>query len=46
MKTFAGALYFSYNFVSSSQNNPDEIEYKYLNEFNNDIYSFITNFIF
>ncbi len=44
-ENFSGALYFSYNFVSQ-QNNPDEIEYKYLNEFNNENYSFITNFIF
>jgi len=44
-KNFSGALYFSYNFVSQ-QNNPDEIEYKYLNEFNNERYSLISNFIF
>ena len=43
--SFAAAFYFSYNFVSESQK-ADEIEYKYLNEFNNDIFSFITNFIF
>ena len=30
----------------SQQDNPDEIEYKYLNEFNNEKYSLITNFIF
>ncbi|GIR26460.1 MAG: hypothetical protein CM15mP40_10680 [Alphaproteobacteria bacterium] len=44
-KNFAGALYFSYNFVSE-QDEPDEIEYKYLNEFNNENVSFISNFIF
>ena len=44
-KNFAGAIYFSYNFVSE-QNEADEIEYKYLNEFNNDYLSWITNFIF
>ena len=44
-KNFAGALYFSYNFVSESDE-PDEIEYKYLNEFNNENLSFISNFIF
>ena len=44
-KNFAGALYFSYNFVSE-QDEPDEIEYKYLNEFNNENLSFISNFIF
>ena len=44
-KNFSGALYFSYNFVSQ-QDKPDEIEYKYLNEFNNEKYSLITNFIF
>ena len=44
-KNFAGALYFSYNFVSESDES-DEIEYKYLNEFNNENLSFITNFIF
>ena len=44
-KNFAGALYFSYNFVSE-KDEADEIEYKYLNEFNNEIISFISNFIF
>ena len=44
-KNFAGAVYFSYNFVSE-QDEPDEIEYKYLNEFNNENISFISNFIF
>ena len=42
---FAGALYFSYNFVSE-QDQADEIEYKYLNELNNDYLSWIINFIF
>ncbi len=42
---FAGAIYFSYNFVSESEK-ADEIEYKYLNEINNDDVSFISNFIF
>ena len=42
---FAGALYFSYNFVSEGDE-PDEIEYKYLNEFNYENLSFISNFIF
>ncbi len=44
-ENFAGAIYFSYNVVSENQK-ADEIEYKYLNEFNNDKLSFITNFIF
>ncbi len=44
-KNFAGALYFSYNFVSEGDES-DEIEYKYLNEFNNENLSFISNFIF
>ncbi len=44
-KNFASALYFSYNFVSE-KDEADEIEYKYLNEFNNEIISFISNFIF
>ena len=44
-KNFAGALYFSYNFVSE-RDEPDEIEYKYLNEFNSENLSFISNFIF
>jgi len=44
-KSFAGALYFSYNFVSESDES-DEIEYKYLNEFNSENLSFISNFIF
>ena len=42
---FAAALYFSYNFVSQS-NKGDEIEYKFLSEFNNDIFVFTSNFIF
>ena len=44
-KNFAGALYFSYNFVSEGSEG-DEIEYKYLNEFYNDKFGIITNFIF
>ena len=44
-KYFAGALYFSYNFVSE-RDEADEIEYKYLNEFNSEKVSFISNFIF
>ncbi len=44
-ENFAGAFYFSYNFVSE-QDEADEIEYKYLNEFNNNYLSWITNFIF
>ena len=39
-KNFAGAFYFSYNFVSE-QDEPDEIEYKYLNEFNNEYATYI-----
>ena len=42
---FAGALYFSFNFVSS-ENKGDEIEYKYLNEFSNKDLSLTTNIIF
>ncbi len=42
---FAGAVYFSYNFVSE-KDEADEIEYKYLNEINNEFISWITNFIF
>ena len=44
-ENFAGALYFSYNFVSESDK-ADEIEYKYLNEFANRNVALITNFIF
>ena len=44
-KNFAGALYFSYNFVTE-KDEADEIEYKYLNEFNSETVSFISNFIF
>ena len=44
-KNFAGAFYFSYNFVSVGKE-ADEIEYKYLNEFYNDEFGIITNFIF
>ena len=41
----SGAFYFSYNFVSVGKE-ADEIEYKYLNEFYNDEFGIITNFIF
>ena len=44
-QNFAGAIYFSYNFVSESDE-ADEIEYKYLNEFASDSISLISNFIF
>ena len=44
-KNFAGAFYFSYNFVSEGDG-ADEIEYKYLNEFRNESISFISNIIF
>ena len=44
-KNFAGALYFSYNFVSEGKEG-DEIEYKYLNQFYNDDFGIISNFIF
>ena len=44
-KNFAAAFYFSYNFVSEA-NEADEIEYKYLNQFYNDDFGIITNFIF
>ena len=44
-ENFAGALYFSYNFVTEGDS-ADEIEYKYLNEFKNNYLSFITNIIF
>ncbi|MEC8265567.1 MAG: hypothetical protein VX009_01995 [Pseudomonadota bacterium] len=45
LKYFAGAFYFSYNFVSEGKE-ADEIEYKYLNKIYNDNYGIITNFIF
>ena len=44
-ENWAGALYFSYNFVSESEE-ADEIEYKYLNEFFNESFGLISNFIF
>ena len=44
-ENFAGALYFSYNFVSEGKEG-DEIEYKYLNQFYNDDFGIISNFIF
>ena len=42
---FAGALYFSYNFVSE-KDEEDEIEYKYLNEITINNISLTSNFIF
>ena len=42
---FAAALYFSYNFVTQSDKG-DEIEYKFLSEFNNKLFNFTTNVIF
>ena len=44
-ENWAGVLYFSYNVVSRSDV-ADEIEYKYLNQFYNDSFGFISNFIF
>ena len=44
-ENFAGALYFSYNFVSEGREG-DEIEYKYLNQFYNEDFGIISNFIF
>ena len=44
-KNWASALYFSYNVVSKSDT-ADEIEYKYLNQFYNESFGFISNFIF
>ena len=44
-ENFAGALYFSYNFVSEGGEG-DEIEYKYLNQFYNEDFGIISNFIF
>lgn len=44
-ENFAAAFYFSYNFVSEGDG-ADEIEYKYLNEFKNNLFSFVTNVIF
>ena len=43
--SFAAALYFSYNFVTKGEG-IDEIEYKYLNELNNNNFKLITNIIF
>ena len=42
---WAAALYLSYNVVSKSDL-ADEVEYKYLNQFYNDTFGFISNFIF
>ena len=44
-ENFAAALYFSYNFVSEGREG-DEIEYKYLNQFYNEDFGIISNFIF
>ena len=44
-ENFAGAFYFSYNFVSEGKK-ADELEYKYLNEFKNENYKLTSNFIF
>ena len=44
-QNWAAALYFSYNFVSESDE-ADEIEYKYLNKFYGSDVGFISNFIF
>ena len=44
-ENFASALYFSYNFVSEGSEG-DEIEYKYLNQFFNEDFGIISNFIF
>ena len=45
LDNFAGALYFSYNFVSE-KDEADEIEYKYLNEISFNSFKLVTNFIF
>ena len=45
LDNFAGALYFSYNFVSE-KDEADEIEYKYLNEISFKSFKLVTNFIF
>jgi len=42
---YAAAVYFSYNFISQGTKG-DEIEYKFLNEFQNSKFKFITNFVF
>jgi hypothetical protein len=44
-QNWAAALYFSYNVVSESDK-ADEVEYKYLNQFYNGTFGFISNFIF
>ena len=44
-QNYAAAIYFSYNFISEG-NKGDEIEYKFLNQYGNDYFKFITNFIF
>ena len=43
--SYAVALYFSYNFLSEGTK-ADEMEYKFLNEYQNKDFKFITNFIF
>ena len=45
LDNYAGALYFSYNFVSE-KDEADEIEYKYLNEISFNSFKLVTNFIF
>lgn len=42
---YAAAIYFSYNFISEA-NKGDEVEYKFLSQYGNDYFNFITNFIF
>ncbi len=44
-RSFAAALYFSYNFISKGEG-IDEVEYKYLNEFNSQKFRLISNLIF
>ncbi len=44
-QNYAAAIYFSYNFISEGDKG-DEIEYKFLNQYGNDYFNFITNFIF
>lgn len=44
-QNYAAALYFSYNFLSEGVK-ADEIEYKFLSEYENDYFKFLTNFIF
>ncbi len=44
-KFYSAAIYFSYNFVSEGTK-ADEIEYKFLSEFENNYFNLISNFIF